>query len=145
MVRGFDPVEMGFSMSETSIGGGREGRVGRNQSLFREFNERVLDTTNVADIAIWPASFICECANDRCFEHVNLSREEYESVRSNPRAFFVAPSEEHFIPAAERVLEKTDRFWVVEKMGEDAAVAEKFDPRSQADQSSLEFHPREQD
>ena len=131
-------------MSETSIGGDRDGRVGENQSLFREVNERVLEVTGVVGVPIWPVSFICECGHDSCFEQVSLRREEYESVRSNPRTFFVAPSEEHFIPEAEWVLQKTERFWVVEKVGEDGALAEKFDPRSEAERSSLEFHPRQQ-
>jgi len=42
------------------------------------------------------------------------------------------------------VLEKNERFWIVEKLGEDAAVAEKFDPRSETDGSSLEVHPRQE-
>jgi len=39
-------------MSETRIGGDREGRAGQNQSLFREVNERVLETNGVAGIEI---------------------------------------------------------------------------------------------
>src|SRR5829696_5076799 len=117
---------------DNNRGRSRGPRRAKPVPLSCEVNERVLEVTGVVGVPIWPVSFICECGHDSCFEQVSLSREEYESVRSNPRTFFVAPSEEHFIPEAEWVLQKTERFWVVEKMGEDAAVAEKFDSRSAA-------------
>jgi hypothetical protein len=89
---------------------------------------------------IWPERFFCECAHETCFEPVRLTREEYEAVRKDAHWFFVAPSDEHFIPAAERIVKKTDGFWVVEKFGPDAVVAEKFDPRSSRS-VSVEIRP----
>jgi hypothetical protein len=118
----------------------REARAGRNQALFREVNERLLETSDLERATIWPESFFCECGHETCFERVSLTQEEYESVRGNARSFFVAPSDEHYIPAVEVVLERADRFWVVEKIGQDALVAEKFDPRSRT--SYVQLHPR---
>jgi hypothetical protein len=55
-----------------------------------------------------------------------------EAVRENPRRFFVASNDDHVIPEIEQVLEQNERFWVVEKFGQSAAVAEKL-----AEDSSL--------
>jgi hypothetical protein len=128
-------------MVETAERNDREARAGRNQSLFREVNERMRETTDSLRSQVWPESFLCECGHDTCFEPVRISKAEYESVRKNPRWFFVAPSDEHFIPDAEVLVDRQDRFWVVEKIGDDAAVAVKTDSRSRARRRKLEFHP----
>ena len=64
---------------------------------------------------------------------ISLSVAEYESVRVNANHFAVAPDEAHVWPDVERITEKRDRYWVVEKSGEAGAVAAKLDPRSRAD------------
>jgi hypothetical protein len=42
--------------------------------------------------------------------------------------FAVAPGEEHVLPDVERIVEKRERYWVVEMVGEAAAVAAQLDP-----------------
>jgi hypothetical protein len=110
----------------------RETRAGRNQALFREVNERLSEVAEHSRSDFPPDRFICECAQDDCFETIEVSLGEYEAVRENPRRFFVASNDDHVIPEIEQVLEQNERFWVVEKFGQSAAVAEKL-----AEDSSL--------
>lgn len=78
---------------------------GKNQSLFREVNERVAGSMD-----LWVEDgLFCECGHDTCFERIAISHEEYEAIRSHPRHFFVAPSDQHFIPTAEDVVDRNER------------------------------------
>jgi hypothetical protein len=104
----------------------RETRAAKNESLFREVNEREMqDSRN----GLW-LTFLCECADEACEEGIELTPEEYEAVRTKPTLFAVAPRDEHTIAEVEHVAAKHQRYWIVEKVGEAAAVAEKLDPRS---------------
>ena len=51
-------------------------------------------------------------------------RGRYEELRANPVHFAVASAEMHVVPEVERVVEKRERYWGVEKLGEAAEVAE---------------------
>jgi len=109
----------------------RELRAAKNQSLFREINERVKGLNEAFSTITDSGDWVCECANDSCTERVELSLEEYEAVRAAGGAlFFVAPSEEHFWPDVERLVERKERYWVVEKLRDAGRLAEQADPRS---------------
>jgi hypothetical protein len=99
-------------------------RAAKNQSLFREVNERIED---LAGSASFP-SFICECMNESCDEGVAMTVQEYEHVRAGGNRFFVLPG--HDVPAVEEIVETNDRFVVVGKLGVGASVAEQLNPRS---------------
>ena len=70
--------------------------------------------------------FVCECGDTECVEHIELTAEEYESVRAEPTHFALAPAHEN--GTIEEIILETERFIVVEKV-----VAEEFfehtDPR----------------
>jgi hypothetical protein len=108
----------------------RQERAARNQSLWREVNERVED---VAPSDSMSTAFICECANLECFDKVSLTLEEYEAVRRWPSHFFVTPG--HVYPEAERIVDDVgadgSRYQVVEKFGEAGKVAIALDARRQ--------------
>ena len=106
-------------------------RVARNQSRFRETNERI-EPSNAAHNWVDPpfADWVCECAREDCSIAVRLTIAEYESVRSEPTRFLVAPSGEHVLPEVEQVVERTDRYWLVEKLGVAGDVSEDLDPRT---------------
>jgi hypothetical protein len=80
------------------------------------------------------SDWICECADETCTERIELTPQQYEKVRESPTHFIVAPSKEHVVPEVARVVEKHERYWVVEKVGEAAAVAEQLDPNSRGDE-----------
>jgi hypothetical protein len=72
-------------------------------------------------------TIFCECGSTECAQQISLSEPEYESLRRVPTHFAVLPG--HEIPDVERVVETNERYFVVEKFGESAVAAIKFDPR----------------
>jgi len=106
-------------------------RAARNQSLFREANERVKQLNEGFSMVLPVGEWICECADDACVERIELSPAEYEAVRNDGTHFLVAPGDEHVFLDVERVSERNERYWVVEKFGAAGELAGKLDPRSQ--------------
>ncbi len=102
----------------------------KDQSLFRDVNEKFRDLNEAFDERTRTPEFICECANRGCVEHLTLTLAEYETIRLVPTHFLVAPRRNHVVPEVERVIEENDRFWVVEKYGDAGVAAIKLDPRS---------------
>jgi hypothetical protein len=107
-----------------------ERRAGNNQSLFREVNERVNDINKPHALWVTLSDWVCECADETCAERIQLSPQQYETVRSQATHFMVASADEHVHLEVERIVEKRERYWVVEKVGEAAVVAKQHDPRS---------------
>jgi hypothetical protein len=104
--------------------GDRPTREGRNQSLFREINERVRELNERLGEARLPMlDWLCECANTDCVEQIAMTLAEYGSVRADPARFVVAPGPNHFFRDAEVIVLREERFWVVEKFGEAAEAA----------------------
>jgi hypothetical protein len=103
-------------------------RAAKNQSLFREINERVevVNLNAVTESGEW----ICECADDMCIERIPMSVGEYELIRGHSARFFVAPADRHVWPVVERVVDRNDRYWVVEKLGAAAKMVSNADPRA---------------
>ncbi|MDQ3822911.1 MAG: hypothetical protein M3321_06695 [Actinomycetota bacterium] len=110
-------------MTATDRESARAERLGRNQTLYREVNERVKEINHAFDSLVPLGDWICECGNDRCSQRIELTSEEYEAVRAEATHFAVAPDDAHVFPEVERVVERHDRYWVVEKVGVAAAVA----------------------
>jgi hypothetical protein len=108
----------------------RQQRAARNQSLFREVNERVKDINDHFYVFTPLSEWVCECANDDCVERIEMSAREYEHVRSDGARFFVSPSDQHVWPEVERVVERLANYWIVEKIELGAKIAIQQDPRS---------------
>ena len=111
----------------------REERLAKNEVLFREINERVKDLNDTFRAVTATDEWICECASRTCTEKVQMSVDEYEAIRALGDRFFVAPSDEHFWPDVERVVERNDRYWIVEKIGVAGQFARQADPRESGD------------
>ena len=101
-------------------------RAAKNESLFREVNERILELQEEFEKKVGgtspDAAFICECSFLDCTERIELSLEEYAEVRAEPTHFAVTPG--HVDPDHERIVRATDRFVVVAKFGAAGEVAE---------------------
>ena len=97
----------------------------RNQSLFREVNERIDGLGVPQDFEV-----LCECASRACADPIPLAPDEYEAVRAEPTHFLVKPG--HVDPEIERVVGETDRYFVVEKIGEAGNVAARLNPRGRS-------------
>ena len=101
----------------------------RNETLFRQVNERVRDVSE-AFSALDPSeiNFVCECGDEQCTEPVSLTLAEYEQVRGVPTHFFVVPG--HVIPKVEVVVRRSEGHVVVEKLPGQSDVAVETDPRA---------------
>jgi hypothetical protein len=105
----------------------RDERLARNETLFREVNERVEEIARGSGSMF--TEFTCECAAETCSEKVSLTLVEYESARGSPKTFVVRVG--HVRPEIERVVGgESDRYELVEKLGEAGEVAAETDPRS---------------
>ena len=108
--------------------GAREERVARNETLFREVNERIKQV-NVALATAEATDFLCECGDESCTLPISLTLAEYDAVRAEATHFAVVPG--HVVPDIELVVAQNDRYLVVEKTDPDAArIVEAEDPRS---------------
>ena len=115
-------------INEAMASDARQERAARNESLFRDVNERIKSTAS--NISPMFTEFMCECADDSCFEHVSLTSEEYSSVRKMGPAYFVLMPG-HEVADIERVVGgEGDRYEIVEKQDVAAEVAVELDPRS---------------
>lgn len=106
----------------------REERIAVNESRFREINERL--ARGLRRLRRHPRllEFVCECGQRACEQHVQLSLEEYETVRRDSRHFAVRPG--HVAPDTERVIAQSDRYEVVEKIGEAEKIVDASDQRA---------------
>jgi hypothetical protein len=103
----------------------REERIARNESLFREVNERVKEISDASEGRI---DFLCECGDDQCTASISLTLVEYERLRSDPLLFGVKPG--HAIPDVEDVVDENERFQTARKHEDEARIARATDPRA---------------
>src|SRR3954452_22977294 len=102
-----------------------QAKAGKNQSLFREVNERIEELAGGSLTA--RLEIICECADDTCAQLIKTTNREYEDVRADGTRFLVAP--DHVVLEAERVTEQRPTYWIVEKIEQAAVIAESLSPR----------------
>jgi hypothetical protein len=99
-----------------------ERALAKNEALFREVNERIHEISDAHDVGSGElVGFLCECSRLNCGGTVELSLVEYEAARANPRVFIVSPGHEQ--EGIERVVERLDRYLLVEKVGDAGEVA----------------------
>lgn len=106
-------------------------RVGRNDAIFRQANERINDAAEARDMTE-EIPFLCECAEESCTEIVPLSHEEYEYIRRDATDFLNAPGHEVAAGRYGEVVERHDRYVIVRKLGVAAEIVEAVDPRTPA-------------
>ena len=104
----------------------RKERLARNETLFREVNERVEELSGGTALEL--VEFVCECGDADCIQTIPLTRAEYEQLRADPVIFAVVPG--HEILEVEDVVSEGDRFYVVRKHAEEQAIARATNPRS---------------
>ncbi len=103
-------------------------RVAMNEATFRKVNEAMESGQDEASLM----TFVCECGRLGCSVLIQLDGEEYEAIRANPRRFAIVDG--HEIPEAEVIVERHERYVVVEKYGDPVAeIVEHTDPRRPLD------------
>jgi hypothetical protein len=107
----------------------RAERIGLNEAVFRDVNERVRSINEGFGGRLENAEFVCECGYASCTERVRIDLTVYESIRADPTCFIVKDG--HEIPDVEDVVDRHEGFLVVQKKaGDPAELAEATDPRS---------------
>jgi hypothetical protein len=101
-------------------------RLAKNESFFRQVNERIKDVADGFEAEAY--EFLCECSDPGCTERIELSQDEYEHVRAKPARFVLARG--HAAPEIEHVVEREDEHVVIEKVGVAGRVAAELDPRT---------------
>src|SRR3954466_13817327 len=101
-------------------------RAARNESVFRDANERIEQRLEELSLADGRSPFLCECENPLCTQPVRLTAEEYEAVRAHPYRFIVAT--DHTIEDAD-VISRSDEFQGIQGRGGEAGGAAERAPR----------------
>jgi hypothetical protein len=103
-------------------------RVAMNEATFRKVNEGM----EVGQDPSGLLTFVCECGRLGCNKLIELTRAEYERIRENPRRFAILHG--HEILESEEIVERHDRYLVVEKARDpEAEIVEHTDPRRPLD------------
>ena len=99
-----------------------------NEATFRKVNEGMEAGQDSEGFL----TFLCECGRLGCNKLISLTRPEYEGIRANSRRFALVDG--HEMPEVEDVVERFERYIVVEKRGHpEADVVEQTDPRKPLD------------
>ena len=102
---------------------------GRNEARRRVQNEWTSEAAGS-----FAETFVCECGDPDCFAMIELTRAEYEHVRSRSTWFALAHNHEN--PEVEVVVSENDRYTLVNKIeGPAMRIALASDPRSNATRS----------
>jgi c-di-AMP phosphodiesterase-like protein len=104
----------------------REIRAARNQALFRAVNEKLKGINEAFEQIVGKPAITCECADLNCIGTVAIGRDEYADARADPRHFIVL--RDHMYPDVERVVNESDGYVIVEKLGVAGRVAEATEP-----------------
>jgi hypothetical protein len=106
----------------------RTRRIGLNEALFREVNERVEGISRSLTVAAGELQLVCECGDGDCMERIRMSRGDYEALRADPALFAIVPG--HGAESVETVVERRAGFDVVRKKpGRPEQIAVETDPR----------------
>ena len=105
---------------------GRRSPGDLHQSLLREVNEQI-EQLNGKWESEGEDGILCECGDPGCLEKIEIAAAAYEEVRRHSARFLVRPG--HATTGSERIVEQTDGYLVVEKVGLAAERAIELDPR----------------
>ena len=108
----------------------RTRRIGLNEALFRQVNERIQEVSEKLGPVEEEAGYqiLCECGDRDCTEQLAIDPDQYEQVRSDPTLFIVARG--HIAPDVEGVTADRGAYQIVRKRaGAPENIAEATDPR----------------
>lgn len=106
----------------------RQRRIGLNEAVFREANERIEEVNRAFEPLTGELVLVCECGHADCVEKISMTAPAYEELRSEPTHFAIVPG--HEIPDVERLVERHEGYDVVKKNeGVPQRIAEATDPR----------------
>jgi hypothetical protein len=97
-------------------------RLAMNEASVRELNARLAAYDTESGYATLPLDFVCECADDECHVHIEMTAQSWQRAHVDPTTFVIAP---HHDAAGEieEVVQRNKAYWVVRKVGEAGRVA----------------------
>ena len=103
----------------------RAERIGRNEDLFRKVNDQIEGVNEAFGMLTGTMSILCECGKIECVEQIDVTIDAYRELRTDPTRFAVKPG--HELPDVERVVERHEGYFVVQKKeGDPARLAEEL-------------------
>lgn len=106
-----------------------ERRLAENEAVFRKLNEqvhigfeetnRLAREDNQPEFHVSyqrfnrPLHFYCECSDEKCAKRIRISVGEYQRIHESRDRFIVVP--EHDVEHIEKIIDKNDDYWTVEK------------------------------
>ena len=106
----------------------RKRRIGLNEAVFREANERIEELNQTFATLTDQLVLVCECGHADCTEKISMSAAEYEELRADSAHFAIVHG--HEIPDVEQVVDEREGYDVVRKDdGVARRIAEVTDPR----------------
>lgn len=106
----------------------RERRIGVNEAVFREANERIQELNQTFATLTDQLVLVCECGDGACAEQITIVTAAYEELRGDSTNFAIVPG--HEIPDVEEVIAEHEGYAVVRKnQGIPRRIAEATDPR----------------
>jgi hypothetical protein len=106
----------------------RARRIGANEAMFREVNERIESLAETFGLRGHLLDLICECGNISCSEQIRMTSQDYEALREEATFFAVCPG--HEIADVDETVERRDGYDVIRKRErEPARVARETNTR----------------
>ena len=107
----------------------RERRVGMNEALFRDINERVKELNETFATFTGTMDIVCECGSTDCLERITIRPGEYEELRRDGNTFAIVAG--HEVADVEEVVDRREGYHVIKKHeGFPTRLAEQTDPPS---------------
>jgi hypothetical protein len=103
-------------------------RAARNESVFREANEKLRQGRDSLAAASDRTPFLCECEDTECTATMLLTVDEYERGRQSGDCFLIIP--EHEDRTHGETLAREDHYLLVRKLGAAGEIARGLDPRT---------------
>ena len=91
----------------------RARRVGQNEAVARKVNQKLEDLNEAFSTFSGTFAIMCECGDAACSEQIQMSRDDYEQVRSEPTQFVVVRG--HEVQTTEAVVDDRGSYCVVRK------------------------------
>jgi hypothetical protein len=99
----------------------RDERIAKNETVFRAANRELAEADKEAG-GDGPLEVLCECGQESCDSLISLTVAEYDGIHAQDDRFVVVPGHEN--PQIESVVERRERYLVVDKFGEAEEIAE---------------------
>ena len=101
----------------------RHQRVSRNEAMFRAVNREIEHASEaLGEGPQGQLTVICECGQEDCAHTIDLTLAEYEAAHEQRDRFVVSPGHED--EQLEHVVERDERYLVVDKFGEAERITE---------------------